>query len=435
MTSKLSAATAAILGMSIAGAHAAAPPAVLTPTDPALRGWWRADAGVTLGPETTRPITAWRDQSQYGTLLAPRTEANANGSLGPFPIEERPHLVDVTLNGNVFPTVRFDREGDIFITGDPAVDGSGSTDRLYQTNNFDDPGTPGVNEDPLAIGDGTDFTHFIVFRPDLTSTQGLGWQAVFGKRGTNASLYSLQIKGTGPVGNRGQFVNVSYDGIEQYGTGVVPQEKVWHVTSMVIDDKGDGLANTDTIQWFDDGSESATTKMVDVGNFDVRSNPPIPNSAMSNRNPANLVPEPFGIGGHSQNCCGEGETFAGNIAELIIFARTLTPQERSDIENYLDAKYFAAAAVDLPGDYNGDQLVDGLDFDRWAQQYGNAPPAAPNADGNDNGRVEGLDLLIWQQAFGQSAPVAATAVPEPSGGLLLAGCAAALGARRVRRVV
>jgi hypothetical protein len=389
------------------------PPPVLSPSDPALRLWLKADAGITLGTQAAGlpgpPVLQWVDQSQYGTIVAPRTVTNPNGPLGGFPVEEQPHFVTSTLNGNSFPSVRFDRDGDIFQTGDPNVDGSGSTDRLYQTNNL----APG--NDPLNFGDGNDLTSFIVFNPDLTTTLGLGFQAVFGKRGTNASLYTLQIKN---FTNFGQFEFTSYDAVEQYLTGIKPLEKVWHTTSIVIDDMP-GAANVDLINFLDDQSQSASQKMVDVGVRGANGSTVI--TTIANRNAT--VEEPFGIGGHSQNCCGEGETFAGNIAEIILFARTLTAQEYADVENYLDAKYFAAPPMGVAGDYNDNGTVDAADYVLWRDNLGqlialdNENPAATTP-----GLVDGEDYSFWRSRFGAttgSGSGAAAAVPEPTTWLLL----------------
>jgi hypothetical protein len=399
------------------------PPAVLTPTDPALRFWLKADAGLTLGTlaegQPGPPVLQWQDQSQYGTILAPRTSSNPNGPIGGFPVEEQPHAVTSTLNGNSFPTVRFDRDGDIFETGDPAIDGSGSTDRLYQTNNL------APSFDPLNIGDGSSLTTFIVFNPDLTTTPGLGFQSVFAKRGTNASVYSLQIKN---VNNFGQFELTSYDAVEQYLTGTKPTEMKWHTLSTVIEDKP-GADNVDLIFFKDDESESDTTKMVDVGVRERNGSTVV--TTIANRNAT--VAEPFALGGHSQNCCGEGETFAGNIAEIIIFARLLTPQEYSDVENYLDAKYYAAAPEGTPGDYNGDSTVNAADYtvfrDHLTQLYNlpNENPAAVTP-----GLVDDEDYNFWKANFGAGGGALGSplAVPEP----VLFGMAAIFAAIRIRHL-
>jgi hypothetical protein len=245
-------------------------------------------------------------------------------------------------------------------------------------------------------------------------------------------LYTLQIKQVGQAAYRGTFESTSYDAIEQYITATPRAEKKWHVTSMVIDDKEDNMPNTDTVQFFDDESESATTKMVDVGVVNGSVNVGTPITAMSNRNATASVPEPFGVGGHMQNCCGEGETFAGNIAEIIIFARTLTAQERLDIENYLDAKYFAQQVV--AGDYNGDGDVNDVDLFVWKSQFNGAPPADPNADGDNDGDVDGADFLIWQRNLSVGGALAASrSIPEPSTGALSLAALASLLFRCARR--
>jgi len=57
-----------------------------------------------------------------------------------------------------------------------------------------------------------------------------------------------------------------------------------------------------------------------------------------NEDPAGLV-EPFGIGAHAQDCCGEGETFSGNIAEIIIYAGALSQADKAQVYQYLANKY------------------------------------------------------------------------------------------------
>jgi hypothetical protein len=70
---------------------------------------------------------------------------------------------------------------------------------------------------------------------------------------------------------------------------------------------------------------------------------PIGTATIGSRNAS--TPEAFGIGGHSQACCGNGETFAGYIAELIIFNREVTGAERNGIEAYLNEKYGASYPI------------------------------------------------------------------------------------------
>ena len=161
-----------------------------------------------------------------------------------------------------------------------------------------------------------------------------------------------------------------------------------------------------------------------------------PATLIASRNAS--VPEPFGIGGHSQNCCGEGETFAGNIAEIIIFARALTAQEFSDVEDYLDAKYFAAATMGVPGDYNQNGTVDAADYVLWRKNLGqmvsleneNPSPLTP-------GFVDTEDYDFWRSRFGETSGVGSGAmagsVPEPGALIgLIVGLACSLHLR-VRR--
>jgi probable HAF family extracellular repeat protein len=76
----------------------------------------------------------------------------------------------------------------------------------------------------------------------------------------------------------------------------------------------------------------------------------------------------------------------------------------------------------LPGDGNGDGVVDGQDYLLWAENYGDYPaddpPGSPgNGDFNNDGAVDGMDYLTWA---GNYTGGATTAVPEPSTLVLLA---------------
>jgi len=380
------------------------PPAVLNPSDPALRFWVKSDTLIAAGLVEGSPVTTWIDQSQYGTIMAPRTMSDPNGPLSGFPVEENPHLRYVTINGKSVPSVRFDVNGDAFTTGDPNIDGSGARDRLYQMNNL------APQFDPLDIHDGSSLTTFVVFKPDFTTTTGSanaghGWNAVFGKRGTNASAYQFSIKN---FSNFGNFVFVQYDSVEQYHSLAVPRpaENVWHVSSMTVVDHP-GAMGVDVLDILDDGSQNTTTKMVSLG---VGLANGTPQNLIQNRNPS--VPEPFGIGAFSQACCGELEKFSGNVAEIIIFARTLSPVEFADVENYLDVKYFGAAAA-VDGDYDGDGDVDGADLVVWRGQFGDTAQGKPNADGDNDRDIDGADFLIWQRRLaGSSIVMESRSIPE-----------------------
>ncbi|MCC6491564.1 MAG: hypothetical protein IT424_00920 [Pirellulales bacterium] len=411
-----------------ANAAAQVAPPVLNTSDPALRLWLDADTLADAGLVNGDPVTSWVDQSSYGTIMAPRTTTDPNGPYIGDPVEEKPHFEFVDIAGKMVPSVRFDRDGPPSQLGDPNVDGSGSTDRLYQTNNL------APSFDPLDIGDGTSLTTFVVFKPFVTTSlndQGgpiLGAEVVFGKRGTNSAVYELGIWNF-PGDTLGLFNYVTYDGNTSYYSGTPPTDQTWHVTSLAINDIPGTSA--DELQFFDSDDMDPNQTLTELG---VRLGDGTPVTNIQNRNAS--TPEPFGIGGHSQACCGEGETFAGNIAQLIIFAKTLTDQEFADVTSYLSQKYFAGGGG-LAGDYDGDSDVDGDDLVVWENQFGILPvPAAPNADGDGNGVVDGGDFLVWQSNFAPPAAQAVSAVPEPAtGNLIIFTCGLTALSRRRRALL
>ena len=85
----------------------------------------------------------------------------------------------------------------------------------------------------------------------------------------------------------------------------------------------------------------------------------------------------------------------------------------------------------LPGDGNGDGLVDGQDYLLWAGNFGDHPfPDGDISDGdfNDDGWIDGSDYLIWAGNFGNHG---ATAVPEPGTlAMVVIGLVTCLGTRR-----
>jgi hypothetical protein len=279
-----------------------------------LRLWLKAD---TLQLSEDAQVTQWVDSSSFGTVFAPRTTRWD----GLTPVEEFPHLQTVTVNGRTFPTVKFERNGAL-PSGDPGVDRSGNTDRLYQTTNL----TPG--SDPLVIADGTTMTSFTVFKPQVTSGGQLGIQAVWAKRGNDASLMDLGINA------QGRFFHVNYDASGSYISQQIQPENKWNIVEFSLLEQG---AN-DLLAFRSNSTENPSAPLTPLT--------VVTNGGLMDRNdginedPAGSV-EPFGIGGHAQDCCGEGETFAGNIAEIIIYARELSPAEKDQVYAYLADKYLA----------------------------------------------------------------------------------------------
>ncbi len=87
-------------------------------------------------------------------------------------------------------------------------------------------------------------------------------------------------------------------------------------------------------------------------------------------------------------------------------------------------------AAALAGDFNSDGDVDAADLDFWRQGFGIASGASlDDGDADGDGDVDGNDFLVWQQNV--TGP-GASAVPEPTGAVLLTMALAAFAAK-VRR--
>ncbi|MCC7087441.1 MAG: hypothetical protein IT427_20755 [Pirellulales bacterium] len=66
----------------------------------------------------------------------------------------------------------------------------------------------------------------------------------------------------------------------------------------------------------------------------------------------------------------------------------------------------------LPGDFDGDNDVDGADFVVWQTHFPTASGASlATGDADGDGDVDGADFVTWQSHFPMSA--SAAVVPEP----------------------
>jgi hypothetical protein len=72
----------------------------------------------------------------------------------------------------------------------------------------------------------------------------------------------------------------------------------------------------------------------------------------------------------------------------------------------------------LPGDFNGDGIVDAADYTIWSDTLGSTTNLA--ADGNGNGTIDAGDYTVWLSNFGRTltsgsgATITTTTVPEPA---------------------
>ncbi len=94
--------------------------------------------------------------------------------------------------------------------------------------------------------------------------------------------------------------------------------------------------------------------------------------------------------------------------------------------------------LDVPGDFDGDGDVDGIDFGIWQTGYYTASGASlGDGDADGDGDVDGVDFAIWQAGFPTNIPPvgggALQIIPEPATlGLLLIGGLALLRRRRTK---
>ena len=110
--------------------------------------------------------------------------------------------------------------------------------------------------------------------------------------------------------------------------------------------------------------------------------------------------------GRGQYNGGPADFFLGMIDEVRLSNTALSPSQ------------FLFAAPGLPGDFNGDEKVDGNDFLVWQRGF-------------STGEYDASDLADWKANFGQ--PPGVSAIPEPTTlGLASLGLAATSLARRRR---
>jgi arylsulfatase A-like enzyme len=80
--------------------------------------------------------------------------------------------------------------------------------------------------------------------------------------------------------------------------------------------------------------------------------------------------------------------------------------------------------LEVPGDFNGDRIVDSADYFVWRSAFGTT--GTSSADANHDGIVDGADYLIWRKAMsaiaagsGSSISLPSGTIPEPTSATLL----------------
>ena len=97
-------------------------------------------------------------------------------------------------------------------------------------------------------------------------------------------------------------------------------------------------------------------------------------------------------------------------------------------ESYRDGSFSYMRAeppsTSLPGDYNGDLIVDAADYTLWRDTLGSTTDLRANGDntGDSMGIIDRADYDFWKTNFGNGpmgAASVASVVPEPASALLL----------------
>jgi hypothetical protein len=75
-------------------------------------------------------------------------------------------------------------------------------------------------------------------------------------------------------------------------------------------------------------------------------------------------------------------------------------------------------ATGVPGDYNGNNVVDAADYTEWRDNLGGPANSLPNRDPGNSGVINQADYTFWKNNFGNpgsgGGSLSASAVPEPT---------------------
>lgn len=298
----------AVLAIAIFNSHAQ-----INGSDPSLVLWLKASTitpgGITGFNVPDDYVTNWVDSSTYGTIFVPPQLPPADTGTE---TNRTPTLVTVTNNGDVFPAVEF------LQAYDPLTGGNGTyADRLWQTNNLD-------ANDPTLIPPTSDITLFFVYENNAPGA-GLGpSQCIFSKRGPSACPYEFALQA---APNLTSHMFITYAGNVAYpSANGIPKQPEWGIIEMNATAAG---VLTFKQYYQSLGGWLVDTQAVARGGGGVGT-------------PCTFSFHTQGAGGTAGNPWGNGayERFAGEVAEVALYNRSLSSNELSGIESSLLLKYF-----------------------------------------------------------------------------------------------
>jgi hypothetical protein len=134
-----------------------------------------------------------------------------------------------------------------------------------------------------------------------------------------------------------------------------------------------------------------------------------------------------------------GVSLSGLLADGSPFSIDLNPSDPFPADgDWVHPGATLRVALPLPGDFDGNGIVEGADLKLWQAGFGQfdgaSTLAAPrNGDADGDRDADGADFLVWQRQLGNETP-SATSVPEPATlPLLVSGTLAMSAARAARR--
>jgi len=273
---------------------------------------------TTLGIST---VPAWTSSDNYHTILAVPLIGEAVND----PSNHTPQLLTFTNNGAVFQAVQFRQDCDP-ITPDVTCSPSGHlADRLWQINNLG-------AFDPTAISPTNDITLIVVYKNDDVNLALGPSQCILAKRGPGECPFEFGLDASAS-----KSMYVVYAGSTAYDSGnTYPGSPEWGIAEMNVTSGGE---------------LSFREYFASQGGWQNYAAPAARGSSGASAVSTaywSAASTPMSLGFHCQSIGatlagpfgnGEDERFAGEIAEVGLYSRSLSQNELASVESYLLTKY------------------------------------------------------------------------------------------------